>query len=318
VGAIGAALGLAAVGLVGCSGGSGGGGEGGDGPIDVRVTYSITPATMPAFIAQEQGFFEDNGLNVEMQEQANGTPMIPMAGKQFDFVFTTPTEYILALVGGQDVITTSGAIGVSEGDEGDYSLVVACEGSGISEISQLEGKKVATPGIGGTTHVALVASMKEAGVDAESVTFSETSFATMGDQCKAGAIDAAVVIEPFAGSLVRDGHTALVNPLGPVKADVVVLGQWISGGQWASENQEAIDRFRASIDDALAYMEENEDYKFETLTEFAGTPAEVVKKMTFPDFYTEITEEQMQAWADTLTYTGDLTQELPDKPLVSP
>ena len=80
--------------------------------------------------------------------------------------------------------------------------VIVRKDSGIKSAADLKGKAIAAPTLGAVIHVATLYWLKKNGVDPASIRGVEVPFPNMGDQLKAGNVDAVEALEPFAGALL--------------------------------------------------------------------------------------------------------------------
>ena len=105
----------------------------------INLAISPIPHSALIFIAQEKGYFAEQGLNVEMIKFSSGKMALDaLLGDGVDFATTADFPLTLAGLSDQEVgiIATIGY--------GDDIKVIARKDAGISEIKDLEGKKIAT------------------------------------------------------------------------------------------------------------------------------------------------------------------------------
>ncbi len=168
--AIGAALTLLAT----ACGGSDDGGDaaGGDGPVKVKLQLQwVTQAQFAGyFAAVEQGFFREEGLDVEILE--GGVDIVPqtvLAQGQADFAIAWVPKALASREQGAQ-ITDVGQIFQRSG-----TLQVSLKDKGISAPGDLRGKKVGNWGFG--NEYELFAGMTQAGLDpAKDVTLVQQQF----------------------------------------------------------------------------------------------------------------------------------------------
>jgi len=81
-------------------------GAGGDAPAiavqltPVRAAYIPVVSWLPAWVAKEKGFFEQNGLDVTLSVTQNLSVLPGTLGRQFDFAPSTPPDLIKAVLAG--------------------------------------------------------------------------------------------------------------------------------------------------------------------------------------------------------------------------
>lgn len=143
--ALAAATAAAALVLTGCSAG---GGEGGEGTKDATLMLGVafTPRHAPVFAALDQGFFEEEGINLEIMPGtgSNNTVAAVDSGK-VEFGWADFGVTVLNVANGSGVKQ----INLLQGS--DFYSVLALEGSGIKSWDDLKGKTVATEASGAMT-----------------------------------------------------------------------------------------------------------------------------------------------------------------------
>lgn len=172
----------------------------------LRLGYFANVTHASAVYGIASGTFQkDLGATVLTPSVFNAGPAAieAMAGGAIDAAFLGPNPAIngYANSGGKLLRIIAGTT------YGGASLVVR---PGIADISQLSGKKIATPQLGNTQDVAAKAYFKAKGV--KDVTVINQENAQTLDLLKRGAIDGGWVPEPWASRLVLEGGgTTLVD-----------------------------------------------------------------------------------------------------------
>jgi NitT/TauT family transport system substrate-binding protein len=195
-------------------------------PVTVRLGYfpNVTHAT--ALVGVNKGLFQKNlpsRAKLETKTFTVGTAaMEALFADAIDVTYVGPSPTINAYEKskGEALRIVSGAT------SGGASLVVKPT---ISAPADLKGKKVASPGLGGTQDVALRAWLKDQGFKTDVAGGGDVSIVPQDnaltlDAFKSGAIDAGWVPEPWATRLVQEGG-------GKVLVDEKSL--W-PGGKWVT------------------------------------------------------------------------------------
>jgi NitT/TauT family transport system substrate-binding protein len=78
------------------------------GPTKLRVAYVPATTVLPLHVARQQGFFEQQGLDVSLKEAANISDIPATLGRQFDIALGTATDLIKAGGAGVDVVQIAG------------------------------------------------------------------------------------------------------------------------------------------------------------------------------------------------------------------
>jgi NitT/TauT family transport system substrate-binding protein len=285
-------------------------------PIAVRAAYIPVVTWLPAWVAKEKGFFAAHGLDVKLTVAQNLSVLPGTLGRQFDFVPSTATDLLKAVGSGLDVVAV--AAEVFETEDNPSTQVIVSKESGINSAKDMVGKLIATPTIGGVIHVAVLYWLKKNGVDPASVRAVEVPFPAMGDQLKAKRVDAVEALEPFAGALRNAGYVVLTAPLLSAGKEVL-FPFWISQGAWAREHRDIITAWKASLDEAIAFIKDNPEEARNILAQYTKLPESVVKATPFPTYRTAITVKDIEIWANVMRDIGQLPNPVdPGKLIAAP
>jgi NitT/TauT family transport system substrate-binding protein len=270
----------------------------------VRAAYVPVATWLPAWVALDKGIFAKHGLAVTLSPIQNLSLLPGTVGRQFEFAASTPTDLIKAVAGGLDVVATAGeAIEVKSNPT---TQVIVRKDSGLKSASDLKGKTIAAPTLGAVIHVATMYWLKKNGVDPASIRGVEVPFPNMGDQLKAGNVDAVEALEPFAGALLAAGNVSLGDPL-LAAGDEVLFPFWISDGAWARANRPVIKAWIDALTEAKTYMDANPADARAILAKYSRLPPEVVAKVPLPTYRFTIKPDELGVWIDVLKDLGQLS-----------
>ena len=200
---------VAACGASEGGGSSGGGGDeekaAGGKPSSLRVAYQSIPNG--ATIVKNQKWLEDSlGIPVEWQSfdsGANVNRAVASGSVDVGLAGSSPVSNGIATGLPYKVPWIYAVIG-------DAEQLVAKESSGVRDVKDLEGKKVAAP-FGSTTHYALLTALTDAGLDLGKVDVIDLEPDDIVAAWSRDDIDAAYVWNPSLGKLVDDGGTLLLS-----------------------------------------------------------------------------------------------------------
>lgn len=171
----------------------------------VRIGYLPSDHGAAFFVAQAQHQYEDNGIHVETAQFNNGGElMTAMASGDIDVGIVGVTPALSSISKGVPVKIVSGANLEGSG-------LVAAENSSINSVSDLKGKKVATPGDASIQHMLLTYALNEENINISEINPSAMKVAQMGDALKTGKLDAIMTYEPYASIAVGQGYGKLVE-----------------------------------------------------------------------------------------------------------
>lgn len=282
----------------------------------LRISYVPATTTLPLHVAEAQGYFDENQLDVTLTEAANISDIPATLGRQFDISLGTATDLIRAGTAGVDVVEISG--NTIDTEENPFVQVIVPPDSGISEVTQLEGRTIGSPTLSGVIHVAVLHWLQEEGVDPSAVTGVQVPPPNLPDQLNAGQIDAAEALEPFASQLLEKGNVSLGDPFASIGLPLAT-NFWIANGEWARSNQDAVARFVDSLEQAVAYIEDNPTEARTILQGYTGMPAAVAETVPLPTYELDIRTEDLGIWVEVLRGLGQLDGDVdPNELVLSP
>jgi NitT/TauT family transport system substrate-binding protein len=270
----------------------------------VRVAFTPGFGTLPVRIAQERGYFEANGLDVEFTEGLDLPAWTSALGRQFDIVMTTGSILMQAASQGVPLTMVSNVQIVDE--EHPNSVLVSGDPE-IESAADLGGKTVGVPTLTGASAETTRYLLLEAGVDVDDVNFVVVPFDVQGDQLEAERIDAAVSAIPFYTGLEARGFTLLEDTmLEAVKLatdgaqERAMVAGFMTTPSYAQENPEVIAAWRQSLQQGIDFMASNE-----------AESREIAQNAPLPGVAVEITVEDIAPYAVIGEATGSL-ESVPD------
>lgn len=171
----------------------------------VRIGLTNSASDAPFFVAEAKGYFDEAGITPEFSDFNSAAKMIaPLGAGQLDVGAGAPSAgFYNALA--RDIAFRIVADKGSMPDGYGYMPLLAGEGSGITEVADLEGKVVAEPAPGTATSSTLHTILQSAGLSYDDV---EHEFIGFGEHLTAyenGAVDASLTTEPNATLIESQG-----------------------------------------------------------------------------------------------------------------
>jgi NitT/TauT family transport system substrate-binding protein len=301
-----------ALALTACGGEEAGGGGGETQEITVGVIPIVDVA--PLYLGVEQGFFEEQGLDVKLESGQGGAAIVPgVVSGQFDFGFSNVTSLILARSEGLPLkIVAAG--NYSTGEEfKDFSGVVVPAGSPIKDAAGLAGKTVAVNTLNNVGDTTVRQSVEKAGGDPASVEFTELAFPDMPAALSNGQVDAAWLVEPFRTIALQQGGKEIASNLVDTM-DNLMIAAYFANEKVDSDLQE---RFTTAMKKPLDYAAENPDAVRKILNSYTEIDPAVAEAMVLPRFSSEVSTETVETLAQ-LAEEGGLVDEPVDTDALLP
>jgi NitT/TauT family transport system substrate-binding protein len=283
---------------------------GADGPekTDITVGYVANASALALLVAEQQGFFEDEGLSVTLTPNTDLTKFYPALGSQYDFAVGTPGDFLTAFARGIDAKVASGN-NVATEDSRCVSLNV--DPAKIATSADLRGAVVGLPSLGGVLNASLNYSLEKDGLDYETdVSTVAVPIPNMLDQLKAGQVAAVVSVEPFTTQMVQAGFPVLDDPMYESLGSYPFPCQFFTtSGQWAASNPNTVAAFQRAIATSTDWMGSNEDAVRELIVSELKLPEAAAQHMILPAVDSHITDAEIAAWVPVI-------KALPDVPAI--
>lgn len=209
-------------------------------------------------IALEQGFFEEQGLDVNIANPyATGVDALNALQAGEVNVVQVGVPMIGAVIRGMDLVALGNYSGNAAQLGSDTTLaLVAREGSGISgdDLSTLKGKRIATS-FGTINHLYILALIEAGGLNLDEVTLVNTPPPDMTVALLSGGVDAFVGWDPWPIIAQRDVPGAQEVLRGG--NHISYLGFNVAMRDWAAANTETLEKFLAALAKADQWMRAN-------------------------------------------------------------
>lgn len=224
-----------------------------------EVAHSVFYA--PQYVAMELGYFEEEGLNVELVN-ANGADKVMAALLSGDAQvgLMGPEASIYVYNGGQK----NYAINFAQLTKRDGSFIVGREKIENFSLQMLEGKSILGGRKGGVPEMTLEYILKNAnlivGQDDESVlqkkgvlVRTDIQFAAMAGAFTSGEADYTTLFEPTATSIVKEGKGYILASVGELSGEIPYTA-YSALKNYINENEDVIERFSNAITKALNWV----------------------------------------------------------------
>jgi NitT/TauT family transport system substrate-binding protein len=275
---------------------------------NLRIMYNPNPTNTSIVVAQQQGFFKKNGLNVTLMTSEATAALLPAVGKQFDLLTTTPTSVLQGAAAGLKPVLIGGE--TIENTKYQSSYIIA--NKGITSIKQLKGQKIGVVSESGLLYSSTLIRLHRAGLKTSDVTFISVPFADMNADLQNGTVQAIVTIYPFQGQPLGEGFSNLGNPVIAVVGNQNALDAgWVASASWAATHQKALKNFEKAQKQALAWMKANKSGVATILENDFQLPSFVANSYDAVDYTNfSITPKYLLPWAEPMYTSGQLKHKL--------
>ncbi len=247
-------------------------------PVKLRASYgNISPANLAPFLAQEAGYFKQNGLEVDLQlVEGGGKSMAALLSKNVDIANLGGTETMSAFVGGADVEAVALFVPLSP-----WALYVPASYKGPED---LRGKNLGIVTKGGSSEVALREALKQLKLDPD----KDVSIQAIGGvpalaaAMIAGAVYGGPGHPPDTTSLTKAGFKVAVD-LSKQQVPATDNGTIVLRS-WASANKDVLQRYVDSLVQAIARAKKDKPFTVDVLKKMLSLKDDQAASDTY-DFY---------------------------------
>ena len=282
-------------------------------PTPIRLVFVPATTGLLVNVAQEQGFFADNGLDVELTPATNISEIIPTLGQQVEISLGTATDLIRANDSGLDVVQILG--NTNDTEDNPFVRVIVPADSGIESVADLAGRRVSSPTLSGVIHVATQFWAQQEGIDPSTIEGVQVPPPNTVEQFTAGQVDAAEALEPFASALVGQGNVSIGDPFAAIGLPLAT-NFWVANGEWAAANPDAVAAFATSLEQAQSFVESNDVEARAILQGYTGMADPVAANVALPTFNLEIRTDDLARWVEVLESLGQFEGEIDVNELV--
>lgn len=222
------------------------------------LKVSIIPISdvAPLFAAVKEGYFRQQGLEIDTAPTAGGAFGIPgLVAGAYDIVFTNVVSTVQAKAQGLPIkiIAPASAVGDGEGGAG----ILVRKGEGIKSGADLVGKSLAVNTQKNIIWLYARAWVQKAGGDPNKVTYREVPFPQMLDALRGKRVDAVFSVDPFNAIAKADaGLEYIGSPYNAVQPNLSVA-QYVATEDFIAKNPETLKRFNAALHMGIAWVNKN-------------------------------------------------------------
>jgi NitT/TauT family transport system substrate-binding protein len=274
------------------------------------ITVGIIPigGLAPFYYGLEQGYFEDEGLDVRTEIGFGGAEFVPsVLSDEYQFAVGEYLSLMIARENGVELQVVSNLTnGADTPDRGTDALLVAPD-SGIDSIDDLAGKTIAVNGLQGMGEVGLGAILEEQGLDPAGVSFVEIGFPEMNAAVAAGDVDVAWNVEPFITLGEMDGLVNLLDPLYETEPSLPV-GLVFASEEWLDENPELASAFHRALQRSLEAASDEEAMR-DAIAANTETPPDLAAEVALDNWQPEIDRAKLAILGQLATRYGILEAE---------
>lgn len=291
-------------------------GSGGLEKTKIKVGTIPVVDVAPLHYAIEQGYFKEEGLEVETVVQPNGQAAVTgIMNGSLDITFST---YAATFTAQSQGVADFKIVADGLAAKANHLMVVATPNSSVKKATDLPGKKIAITAKNTFTDLAPMAVMKVQGIDYKEIDWIPMALPDMLGAMTKGDVDAAVVVEPFVTMAMKEaGAVPVLDAASGPTAELPMSGYIAVGGagKFASSSPNTIAAFQRAM--AKAHSESGDRTKMEPMfVKYARLDENTAKLVTISTYSTRLEPNRIQRTANLLEEFGAIQGHLDVAPMI--
>ncbi|MDD2807645.1 MAG: ABC transporter substrate-binding protein [Patescibacteria group bacterium] len=249
----------------------------------VKLGYNPLPHV--AFVAKEMGYFDEAGLDVQLEKFSN-TNLVMEALSRGDIDVAAAVSYstLLAFENRSPGIFKLYE-GWTENQDTGWSQLIVKKDSGITSPEQLVGKKVVMrSGLSSKAQGELV--LSALGLDPKKIEFVQVDPPLLVLTFAKPEISAYLDIQPAATDIVEKGlgTTLIISPRAKYVINPFPVAAAALSVRFIEQHPREAQKFVQSIEKAIGYIEKNEQKTREIFQKYLGLDSAVAQNMPLPKY----------------------------------
>jgi len=250
-------------------------------PVSILVGTLPIPDNAPLFLAIQEGYFEEEGLEVETQMVAGGSAALPaMVAGDLQFSSSNWTTVLQAAGQGLPVQMVWEMTGPKDGVNG----IMVKGDSPAQTAADLRGQRVAVNTLAGLVELQVRECMAAAGLQEGDFELVEIPFPDMPAAIQQGNVGGAFIGEPFVTLAEDQGSRVVAEPsssCGERVAEMPVIG-FMTTSQYSAENPEVTAAFARAMERGAELAESDPQKVIDILPTYTQLTPELAARMTLP------------------------------------
>lgn len=280
-------------------------GEGGSTAVTVGVLP--IPDTAALYLGVDQGFFSEEGLDVEIALTTGGAVAVPgVVSGDYDFAFGNYVSGMVAKDKGLPIQYVANATTATE--SGGFQAVVVPKDSPIQEPADLSGKLVSVNNLANINDTTIRGVVDADGGDSSTITFTEVAFPDAVAAVEGGSVDAATV-NPWTPDM-GSGFRVVTYNFTDFTPDLDIAGFFTTTDRVQGE-PELVESFRTAMNRSLEFAQQNPDEVRRIIATYAKIREPVLAELTLPVFRPEVNRDSLTELGAAAEQYGTL-EEAPD------
>ncbi len=248
------------------------------------ITVGTIPVNtaIPVYVALNQGFFDEVGLDVTTVLTSNfQASLASVLNGEYSFGLAANVPLLVSASKGAPIRLVAQTATVTPAIP---DMVLVMPDSEIAGAKDLEGKKVAVVALSTPQEIGVREAVRQAGGDASKVQFLELPSAQMIAALNAGTVDAIAATVPWVSIGTAQGLKPVFSYASGVYPEGSIWAGYFASSDFIAANEDIVRRFQSAMTKATNFAAENPDAARATLHEFTEMDDEVINMVQLGTF----------------------------------
>jgi NitT/TauT family transport system substrate-binding protein len=287
------------------------------GPVEkAKIKVGLLPVVdvAPLYRAIDQGYFKAEGLEVEPVVAQSGPATVQgIIGGDLDIAFTSyPAAFVAQAKGAANLKIVADAYAARAG----HLVLVATPNSPLKTAVEATGKKIAVAGRGSIADLGVMSVLKTKQVDISKIQWVQMGFADMGPALERGAVDGAVVAEPYVTITAKQyGATSVLDVSSGPTADISMSG-WAATEKSTSANPRTFAAFQRGLAKGVTEVKNDRQVLENILVKNIKIEAMTAQLVSIGDYPQSLDPIRLQRVADLMQDFAVIPSRLEVKPML--
>jgi NitT/TauT family transport system substrate-binding protein len=287
-------------------------------PEKLRVSIIPINDVTPLFSAIKNGYFAEEGLEIDTSPSAGGAVGIPgLVAGSFDIVYGNVVSMLLAAQQGIDIRVVAPGTKVDKVEDDSSAMVVRSD-SGIATGKDLEGKNVGVNTRNNVIWLYARAWIKASGGDPDKVTYREVPHPQLEDALRQKQIDGGFMVIPYVAlATAKPDFKAISHPYSAVQLGVDV-GEYLTTSKFLAERPETAAKFLRALRRGIEWYNANRGTPplLEIVSGFTKIDVELLKKVNMSPSPLKVDPVQVETTMKLMIDNKLLKAPIDVKPLI--
>ena len=272
---------------------------------ELRVGYLPIAVGLPLFVAEEEGYFKEQGFSTSMNRFATSNAVANAATANQIDVFIAATNVILDVgfvSSKKHKLIYTNPYSKKENHIADYLIVK--DTNSIKSIPELKGKRIGIfPGSVARVFTELI--LKKYNLNKGDYTLVPLAPKDWIPAMKSGQIDALSAVEPLASMIIKDGIGFNINSgfLAELMPDVPLSAQWISEDFIKENGKESAEKVIKAMNKSIEFIQNNPEKAKLYLKKYANLRDDIAPIMELNPWknHSEMNLKDLETFVDILS-----------------